>query len=76
VAALLAVKSADWETLALSTHPEFITLIERSRARQMAEGGISGQELRRRLGLGEAARGAPRRATGRRRRRPDARTGP
>jgi hypothetical protein len=39
------------ETLKLSTHPKFLALIERSRARQKAEGGISSDEMRRRLGI-------------------------
>lgn len=51
VAALVSVENADWETVTLSTHPQFIALIERSRTRQKAEGGISGTEMRRRLGL-------------------------
>ncbi len=55
VAALVAIENADLETVALSTHPEFIALIERSRARQKAEGGLSSQEMRRRLGLKRAA---------------------
>jgi hypothetical protein len=38
------------ETATLSTDPRFIALIERSRLRQKAEGGISGPEMRRRLG--------------------------
>ena len=47
IAALVAVSNADLETLTLGTHPRFIALIERSRARQKAEGGISSQEMRR-----------------------------
>jgi hypothetical protein len=35
----------------LSTHPQFIALIEQSRGRQQREGGISGAEMRRRLGI-------------------------
>jgi hypothetical protein len=42
-------ENADPETTTLSTHPRFIALIERSRARQRAEGGISSAEMRRRL---------------------------
>lgn len=34
VAALVAIEDADLETVALSTHPQFLALIERSRARQ------------------------------------------
>lgn len=51
VAALVSIENADLETVTLSTHPQFLALIERSRARQKAEGGISSQEMRRRLGL-------------------------
>ena len=51
VAALVHIENADLETVTLSTSPQFIALIERSRARQKAEGGIPDAELRRRLGL-------------------------
>ena len=51
VAALVSIENADLETVTLSTHPQFLALIERSRARQKAEGGISSTEMRRRLGL-------------------------
>ena len=54
VAALLAVPNADLETVTLSTNPQFLALIERSRQRQASEGGISSQEMRRRLGLAES----------------------
>jgi prevent-host-death family protein len=51
VAALVPIENADLETVTLSTHPQFLALIERSRARQKAEGGISSAKMRRRLGL-------------------------
>lgn len=51
IAALVPIENADWETVELSTHPQFLALIERSRARQKAEGGISSTEMRHRLGL-------------------------
>jgi antitoxin (DNA-binding transcriptional repressor) of toxin-antitoxin stability system len=51
IAALVAIENADLETVSLSTNPKFLALIERSRARQSAEGGISSEEMRRRLGL-------------------------
>ena len=51
VAALIAVEGTDLETATLSTHPQFLELIERSRTRQKAEGGVSAEEMRRRLGL-------------------------
>lgn len=56
VAALVAIENADLETVTLSTHPQFLALIERSRARQKSEGGISSGEMRRRLGLKRATR--------------------
>ncbi|MBI2912269.1 MAG: type II toxin-antitoxin system prevent-host-death family antitoxin [Chloroflexi bacterium] len=51
VAALVAIENADLETVTLSTNPRFLALIERSRVRQEAEGGVSVPEMRRRLGL-------------------------
>ena len=51
VAALVPIENADSETVTLSTHPQFLALIERSRARQRIEGSISAQEMHRRLGL-------------------------
>jgi prevent-host-death family protein len=50
IAALLAIENVDLETASLSTNPQFLALIERSRTRQQAEGGISSEEMRRRLG--------------------------
>ena len=50
VAALVSLENADLETVALSAHPQFLALIERSRARQKTEGGLSSEEMRRRLG--------------------------
>ncbi len=50
-AALVPIENADVETVTLSTNSQFIALIERSRARHKAEGGISSAEMRRRLGL-------------------------
>jgi antitoxin (DNA-binding transcriptional repressor) of toxin-antitoxin stability system len=38
VAALVSITNADIETVSLSTHPRFIALIERSRAKQKAGG--------------------------------------
>jgi len=52
VAALLSLDNTDMETVSLSTNPKFIALIERSRSRQTAEGGISSEEMRKRLGVG------------------------
>jgi antitoxin (DNA-binding transcriptional repressor) of toxin-antitoxin stability system len=49
VAALIPLENVDVETARLSMHPQFIELIERSRARHAREGGISSAEMRRRL---------------------------
>ena len=54
IAALVSIENADLETVSLSTNPKFLELIERSRARQRAEGGISSEEMRRRLGVKKA----------------------
>jgi len=51
VAVVVAIGNADLETISLSTNPQFLALIERSRAHQESEGGISSDEMRRRLGL-------------------------
>lgn len=51
VAALVPIENADLETVTLSTNPKFLALIERSRARQKSEGGVSSKEMRQRLGL-------------------------
>lgn len=51
IAVLVPVRGADLESLALGTHPQFVALIERSRARQKAEGGLSTRAVRHRLGL-------------------------
>ncbi len=56
VAALVAIEDADWETVALSTSPRFLALIQRSRQRQKREGGVSASEARRRLGLEKTKR--------------------
>ena len=57
VAALVAIQNADLETVTLSTHPQFLALIERARARQKSQGGIPSKEVRRRLRLKRTGRG-------------------
>ena len=69
VAALMPIKNADRETVSLSTNPQFLALIERSRRRHETEGGISSEEMRRRLGVGRVARTGARRKTTRSRSR-------
>ena len=51
VAALIYITGDDLETATLSTHPKFLAILEESLARLKAEGGISSEEMRRRLGL-------------------------
>ncbi len=51
IAALVTLENVDMETISLSTNPKFIELIERSRAKRRSESGVSGTEMRRRLGL-------------------------
>jgi prevent-host-death family protein len=55
VAALVSLENMDQESLSLSTNPQFMEIIEQSRARLAAEGGISSDEMRRRLGLEKRA---------------------
>ena len=47
IAALVAIENADLETVSLSTNPQSFNLIERSRVSD--EGGVSSEEMRRRL---------------------------
>jgi len=63
VAALMPIENADRETVTLSTNPQFLALIERSRHRHETEGGISTEEMRRRLRTKRVARAGARRKT-------------
>ena len=49
VAALISLENADAESICLSNNKQFVALMEKSRARHKAEGGISSAEMRRRL---------------------------
>ncbi|OGO41424.1 MAG: hypothetical protein A2Z04_01040 [Chloroflexi bacterium RBG_16_57_9] len=49
--AILPIDESDVEAWQLGDNPDFLALIERSRARHNQEGGIPLQEVRRRLGL-------------------------
>src|SRR5579864_5830386 len=51
IAALVPVAGIDMESLAVGTNPKFLEIIERSRRREKSEGGVSIEEVRRRLGL-------------------------
>jgi hypothetical protein len=46
LAVLVPLDNADYETVSLSTNPEFIAMLERSRARGREEGGFSTTEMR------------------------------
>ena len=46
LAALVPLDNADYETVSLSTNPEFIAMLERSRARGREEGSFSTEEMR------------------------------
>jgi len=48
-AALVSIENTDLETVSLSTNRDFLDLIERSRARVAAEGGIPSDQMRRRF---------------------------
>ncbi len=61
VAALMPIENADRETVTLSMSSQFLALIERSRRRHKTEGGISGEEMRRRVGVSSRAARKPRR---------------
>ena len=50
-AAVIPIRNADEETVALSTNHKFLKIIDRSRARVRKAGGISASKLRRRLRL-------------------------
>ena len=51
VAALVSVSGVDAETLSLGTNPDFLALIERSRASIRQGKGISTEEMHRRVGI-------------------------
>jgi prevent-host-death family protein len=51
VAALVPVEGMDPESLSVSTNPQFVDLIEKSRRSLEEKGGVSSEEVRRRLRL-------------------------
>ena len=51
--ALVDLEEVDFETISLSINPVFIELIQHSRKRHEQEGGISSEEMRKRLNLRE-----------------------
>jgi antitoxin (DNA-binding transcriptional repressor) of toxin-antitoxin stability system len=48
-AVMLPLDNVDLESITMSTNPEFIALIERSRVRARQEGEVSADEMRRRV---------------------------
>jgi prevent-host-death family protein len=50
VAVVVSVENADMESISVSLNPDFMEIMDRSRARQEKEGGITSQEMRRRFG--------------------------
>jgi prevent-host-death family protein len=51
VAAVISLKGIDRESLSLSQNVKFLSILKRSSARHAAEGGISPDQMRSRLGL-------------------------
>ena len=49
--ALLFIGNVDWETMSLSTNPDFLEIIEESRKSLREVGGLSEAEMRQRLGM-------------------------
>ena len=49
MAVIVPIDNTDVETVSLSTNPQFLAIIERSRTRQQKEGGISSEEMKKRL---------------------------
>ncbi len=56
VAVVMAFANMNLETIALSNHPQFLAIIERSRRRQQQEGGLSSDEMRKRLAAKPASK--------------------
>jgi prevent-host-death family protein len=59
VAALVPVEGVDLETLYVGTSPVFLDVIERSRRRHETEGGLSLEQVRKRLGTPLPGRNRP-----------------
>jgi prevent-host-death family protein len=47
VAVLMSLADVDWETISLSTNPEFLSIIQRSRLRDKSEGRVSNEDVKR-----------------------------
>jgi hypothetical protein len=64
IAALVSLDDADLECISLSSNPDFLAMLEKSRARQAAEGGVTLDQARRQLGLAVSAGPRRRRRNG------------
>jgi hypothetical protein len=51
IAALMPITDGDLETVALSTNPKFLLLIEQSRSQRKQGAGLSTDEVKRELGI-------------------------
>jgi antitoxin (DNA-binding transcriptional repressor) of toxin-antitoxin stability system len=52
VATVMAVpRGADWESLAIGSHPKFLAIVEASRTAHRKSGGVSSAEMRRHFGI-------------------------
>jgi PHD/YefM family antitoxin component YafN of YafNO toxin-antitoxin module len=51
LAVLSSAEGMDAESISLANNPKFVAIIQRSRLRHEREGGISLEEVRRRLGI-------------------------
>ncbi len=51
IAVVVSIEDVDLESLSLSTNPQFLAIIERSRASHKPGTGMSSDEVRRHLGL-------------------------
>jgi prevent-host-death family protein len=61
MAAVVPLRGIDLESLAVSTNPDFIALIERARARYRQTGGISLEDMKRKWGTAKPVRKTKRR---------------
>lgn len=51
IAALVSTENLDWETISLSMNPKFMRIIQHSRETYKKKGGLSTEEVHRRLGV-------------------------
>ena len=56
---IMPVEHEDIESLSLSTNPDFLTMLENSRARAKTEGYVTSAQMREELGLPPAPKVSP-----------------